>query len=547
MQFLNRSWAQVRSFMGKLSIAERWLMVALLVLGVLAVYIVLTMVGKPEMTAISGFASDRQGEVLARLQQSGIAAEDRNGVILVPTGQQIDTLVILQRSDLMNANTSAAFDDLITKQNPWMTDRQNQQAFLVAKQKVLGLVLGKMAGVRNAEVILSVPEDKGFGRTSIRPSAAVNVTMQAGKRIDKPMVEAIAGLVAGAVAGMKAQEVTVVDALAGRQYTVKSGMDQWPSETMELVQQLEDYKRHQIQEVLGYIPGVIVAVNVLADPTRSKQIEQVEFEKTEPLRRERSRETQRRDSRQEGAPGARSNNGLDIEASGADKGSHESTNEAESEFGPKQPVRKVSAVEVGHTVQQVNVTVNVPRSYFVALFKQGKADAAEPDDATLLPFAQDHLARIESQVQPLISSPTPGVVKAHLIPDRATLVAASLAPGTGGIEGGVGAVLESDWAKPAGLALMAAACLAIMLGMVRKATQAPPLPTAQELAGLPPTLPNDDELVGEADESVPTMPGREVDETEMHHRKIAEQIAEMIKSNPTESAQLVRKWVRTDE
>ncbi|NJL31570.1 MAG: hypothetical protein HC898_08035 [Phycisphaerales bacterium] len=372
--------------------------------------------------------------------------------------------------------------------------------------------------------------------------------MQAGKRIDKPMVEAIAGLVAGAVAGMKPQEVVVIDALAGRQYTVKSGMDQWPSETMELVQQLEEYKREQIQNVLGYIPGVIVAVNVLTDPTHSKQIEQVEFEKTEPLRREKTREMQRTDGREDGAPGARSNNGLDIEGSGQGTGSSESTNEAETEFGPKQPVRKVSAVEVGHTVQQVNVTVNVPRSYFVMLFKQGKADAADPDDATLLPFAQNHLAQIESQVQPLISSPTPGVVKAHLIPDRATLVAASLAPGTGGTIGQVGVLLESGWAKPLGLALMAGACLAIMLGMVRKATQAPPLPSAEELAGLPPTLPGDeDELVGEADESPPTMPGKELDENEMHHRKIAEQIAEMIKNNPAESAQLVRRWVRTDE
>ncbi|NJL31571.1 MAG: hypothetical protein HC898_08040 [Phycisphaerales bacterium] len=178
MQFLNRSWAQVRSFLIKLSIAERWLMVALMVLGVLAVYIVLTSVAKPEMVAISQFASDRQAEVMARLQQGGIEAENRNGMIYVPVGQQLDALVTLQRSDLMSANTSSAFDDLITKQNPWMTDRQNQQAFLVAKQKVLGMVLSKMAGVRSAEVMLAPMEEKGW--THCDPAQCVGERNNAG-------------------------------------------------------------------------------------------------------------------------------------------------------------------------------------------------------------------------------------------------------------------------------------------------------------------------------------------------------------------------------
>jgi flagellar biosynthesis/type III secretory pathway M-ring protein FliF/YscJ len=43
------------------------------------------------------------------------------------------------------------------------------------------------------------------------------------------------------------------------------------------------------------------------------------------------------------------------------------------------------------------------------------------------------------------------------------------------------------------------------------------------------------------------MAGVELDEDDMRHRKIAEQIAEMIRGNPGEAATLVRKWVRTEE
>ena len=89
--------------------------------------------------------------------------------------------------------------------------------------------------------------------------------------------------------------------------------------------------------------------------------------------------------------------------------------------------------------------------------------------------------------------------------------------------------------------------LAFMFFMVRKATQEEVLPTIEELAGVPPTLPNEDELIGEADELEATMDGVELDEEQIRARKVAEQISDMIKSSPEEAGTLIGKWVSPDD
>ncbi|MEX0776179.1 MAG: flagellar M-ring protein FliF C-terminal domain-containing protein [Phycisphaeraceae bacterium] len=541
MQFVRNSWAQIRVLFGNLTVAERLLVATLVALAGVIIFVVLQYAASPEMVAISAFAGERQGEVVDRLNAAGIKTQITNGQVMVPADKQIDALVVLQRSDLMTANTAAAFDSLVLNQNPWTSNEQNKQAFLLAKQKVLAAIVSKMVGVRGADVMVSMPEDRGFGRRTVRPSASVNVVMQAPRKVDKAMVEAVAGLVAGAVAEMTPQDVVVIDANAGRQFTVKSGSDAFAAEAMEFVQKLETYHREKINEVLSYIPGVIVAVNVQTDPTVHRTVSEREYERNQPLRSERSVETERRDTAMAGAPGARSNTGVDIE-SGGGAGSSDKSSETLTEFLDTKITKDVQTVESGHNVQQINVTVNVPRSFFARIYTQGKADAKEPDDTALAPLVTQQLAQIESQVEPLIAATGKGVVKAHMIPDHTMFMPVSAE--AGGPASTLAVMVGSKWMIPTVLGVLA---LGLMVMMARKATQVPPMPTAQEMAGVPPMLPVEDDLVGEVESGDATMAGVELDEDEMRHRKIAEQIGEMIRGNPTEAATLVRKWVRTEE
>src|SRR5262249_3080255 len=157
-------------------------------------------------------------------------------------------------------------------------------------------------------------------------------------------------------------------------------------------------------------------------------------------------------------------------------------------FGPKGLVERSQATLVGGLPTQVNVNVGVPRSYFVDYFKVGKIpNTADPDEATLSPIIQAQLAEIEGQVRNLITADYKAGVKAYIM--NTDYGAVQLLPGAPATMGStVTSMLASGWAKPAGLATLVLVSLGLMFGMVRKATRQQPMPTVQELAGVPPTL-----------------------------------------------------------
>ena len=206
----------------------------------------------------------------------------------------------------------------------------------------------------------------------------------------------------------------------------------------------------------------------------------------------------------------------------------------------------------GGMPKQINVTVNVPRSFFVGIYKQGKpADAPEPDEAAIEGIKTAQLAQIEGQVKPLISTESAGLVTVNMIPDAMPMMGfggcgGGAGSGTASNAGGAVAMLQGDWIKPIGLSLLAMVSLGLMFGMVRKATQQTPMPSIEELAGVPPVLAAEEELVGEAEATEATMAGVELDEDQMRTRKIAEQITEMVKTSPAEAANLFGRWIRKE-
>ena len=83
--------------------------------------------------------------------------------------------------------------------------------------------------------------------------------------------------------------------------------------------------------------------------------------------------------------------------------------------------------------------------------------------------------------------------------------------------------------------------------MVRKAGSQSRLPTAQEIVGVPPPLPTDQsEVVGEAEESAPAMEGLELDDEALRQKQMLGQISNMVRQNPDEVANLLRRWIRVE-
>ena len=539
--FIKRYWMQIQAQLEQLNTSSKWLIATLLTLGLVLVGIFVFLASSSDMAPISGFAEGRTEQIIARLQSADIKVRERDGTLMVPSDKRARAIAVLVQDDLYREDASAAFATLVENSSPWQTDAQGQRAYLVAKQRFLSQVLEKMKGIDTASVVLSYPQDNGFGRNFDRPSASVTVQLRGG-RLDNHRVEAIAGLVSGAIAEMTPEDVVVVDATNGRRHMVTDPEDVAPGDRYELIAMLERNYEGKLADALAYIPKVIIAVNVRADATRQESVENWEYDRNQPLESERTREESSRKVERGGEPGVRPNTGLSIEG-GQGGGTTQELSETETEFMTPSLVKRAQRTLVGQVVQSVNVSINVPRGFFVNIWKARNPDAdAEPSDADLQPIMAEQLAQIEQQVEPLIRAEQESQLRVAMYPDE-TLRPMTAGGGLGSIEG----VMNSDWLRPAIVLLLGLISVALMLAMVKKATTREELPSVEELAGLPPNLPSEEELVGEAGEHESSMAGMEVDEEELASRRIADQIGELIKANPDEAGALLGRWVRTDE
>jgi flagellar biosynthesis/type III secretory pathway M-ring protein FliF/YscJ len=544
MQFLKRYWTQIRAQSADMPANTKLLISSLVVILLLVGYLVIQYAAKPEMVPITGLVGERQAEIIPLLKQRGINVVTEGGQVMVPYDNRAEAIVILQAGGMLSQDNANAFDEVILKSSPWDPSAKTSMAFLQAKNKFLGMVISKMKGVQGAQVVISLPLQTGFGRTHVRPSAAVNIVMQGSGKVTKPLVEAVANLVSGAVAEMSPRDVVVIDARNPGAHHVADADEMDNDQVMANVVQMEARYHQKISDLLRYIPGVIVAVSVRTDAVQHQDIREFKYRESEPLESERSRTSETVGASSGGEPGARSNVGADVVAGGAKGGSSTKTEETETKFAPLPLTSEIRSKKVGQMAQDVNVTVNVPRSFFVGLFKHGKpADTADPDDAALAPLVDSHLSEIKKQIEPLIKTElNPGTVTAHMILDVGAILAMADAAG-GGAGGGVVSIVSAEWFTPV---LLAAFSIGLMFFMVRKATRPVPLPTAQEIAGVPPQLEADEGLLGEVMEHEASMAGVELGEDEVQVRKVAQQIDELIAEYPAEAASLFKRWVRAD-
>ncbi len=546
MGFLRRSWAQILLLFEQLNESTRWLLASLVIILGLSGFLILQYAAEPAWVPISGFASNQPGEVARRLEERGIRVRTDGGRLMVAESSYLDALVMLQESDLLADDTTAAWEELIRNQSIWQTHTQFREAALYARQTVLAKVISKMKGVRSADVVIALPEKQGLGRAHITPSASVAVQMAGGRDLSRDLVEAIAGMVSGGIAELRPQDVVVINQSTGRRHRVREGESGWSEDDLEMIAKKEAYHQDKIEKLLEFIPGARVAVAVTMDPTTSGNRSRWTYQPDDQIKSESRLNESTTQAQDAGAPGARSNVTASITGGGG-TGTQRTMEKTENTFGEKAVTEVVQERLRGNVTRKINVAINVPREWVVTLFMRGKAqETPEPadDDAEFARIRQEQIDSITAQVQPLVEREMPGTVQVNVVPTGPMLAGAM---GGGGGSSGWMMAMDSPWARHAATLALVLAPLMLMLSMVRKATQRQELPSAEDLAGIPAPLPTDDDLAGEAEEHETTMDGVEVNEHDLRYRKVAEQISELIKANPREAGRMLGKWVGHDE
>ncbi|MHC4416017.1 MAG: hypothetical protein ACYS0G_12105 [Planctomycetota bacterium] len=550
MNFLQRTLQAITGQLSGLPAMAKLLIGSLMVILVLSLFLVADLTGRPSLVPLPvELAPETRAAALSYLEKAGIRHDEREGRLRVPAEQKYSVLAQLTDREVITGD-QINFDSLIEQDSPFLTRDQHRKRWLIAKMNVLSATISRFRAVQRATVVIDEPSRSGFGDTHISPSASVNVVPRAGG-LAQTQVEAIAHLVAGSHAGLKAEDVRVIDAKTGLRHRSRSEDELTAAKYLDVKRDAEKHVKATIEDALAYIPGVRIAVNAMVDTREVEQrTDSYEDAKIGPLK-ESSRTIDSAEQSIGAEPGVRPNTGVAISAGGG-KGSTLTDERTDSVLRPVFPKDSRHVQDHKGYALKINATVGVPRSYFVNKYRQDQNDTeAVPDDTALDPLVTTETARIKAAVEPLIDTAAfadavPGTVVVSMIPDFVR-VAAAAAPEMPSAGGGWSAGIDSGLVRYVWLGGLVLLSLLMMFLMVRKVGSRAELPTAADIAGVPPPLPTDhSDIVGEAEESALALEGVELTDTALHRQQMLDQISEMVKTDPDEVANLLRRWIRIE-
>jgi flagellar M-ring protein FliF len=553
MQILQRTLQSIIGQLRALTPTAKLLIGSLMVILAMSLFLVSLYAGRENMSPLGlgpNISADARSRAVSFLEARHIPYQSQGTDVLVPASQKFTVLTQLTENQLIGPD-QINFEKLISDDSPFRTSGQNRQRYLVAKMNVLASMISQMKGIERATVVLDQPEGApGIGKSHIAPSASVTVLPRGD--LSQSQVDAIAQLVAGSHAGLKVQNVAIVDARNGRYIQARTDELYNAGRYLDVKLAAEKHVKETLEGALDYIPGVRIAVNAQVDTSEVVQQKRAFDEpKIAPIL-DSSRTTTSTNQSGGAEPGVRSNVGASL-ASASRQASQMTDERTESKTLPafgqhESQIRNGKGYPV-----QINATILVPRSYFVRLCQENKGDnSAQPDQATLDGIVQSESARIQQSVEPLIDTQAvegavAGKVTVSMIPDFGAVLASNISGNAEQSTSIVGNVATDGLVKYVTLGGLALLSLAMMFMMVRKATVREPLPTAAELVGIPPALAAaESDLVGEADEAAPALEGVELTDDAIRRRQMLDQITDMIDKTPEEAANLMRRWMKSE-
>jgi flagellar M-ring protein FliF len=174
----------------------------------LAVVLSMEMDGPRYVPLYDGLSPADGGKVIAELQKLGIPYELQaaGNIISVPAPQLAEARLELGAAEVPQGGVSSQWDKL---ENAPMTASDLAQNTMAAQalEASLEQSIEGMNGIRSAQVYLALPADTPFLADQPKPTASVVIT--ADQADAQAQGAAIANLVAGAVPGLSAQQVSV--------------------------------------------------------------------------------------------------------------------------------------------------------------------------------------------------------------------------------------------------------------------------------------------------------------------------------------------------
>jgi flagellar M-ring protein FliF len=232
--------------------------------GVAAVLIALSMnLGQPKALLYSNLDLKEAGTFTQSLDEAGVKYEVKGdgSTIMVPRDQVASTRLMLSSKGLPTAG-SVGYEIFDTNNTLGQTDFVQQLNRQRALEGELGRTILSLDGITSARVHLVLPKRQLFDEEAEQPSAAISIGV-GGREPTADQVRAMQNLVAGAVPGLKADRVTVIDQHAK---TLSGGDTGMAAEADGRKSEVEQRIAKQVKQLVEGVVGAGKArVNVSAD------------------------------------------------------------------------------------------------------------------------------------------------------------------------------------------------------------------------------------------------------------------------------------------
>ncbi|MFT4091933.1 MAG: flagellar basal-body MS-ring/collar protein FliF [Asticcacaulis sp.] len=239
--------------------------VAIGVVAVLAA-VMLNMGGKPQALLYSNLDLKEASEITAALDQAGIKyqAKGDGSTVMVDRDQVASTRLMLASKGLPTAGSVGyeVFDNApALGQTEFVQNINNKRAL----EGELARTIASLKGINSARVHLVMPRRELFQEEAAQPTGSVVVGL-AGQDLTGEQVRSIRNLVAGAVPGLKASNVTLVD---DKNRLLAAGGEDDPllgAAGAEKRTEIEENLRRRVKEIVEGVVGTGAArVTVTAE------------------------------------------------------------------------------------------------------------------------------------------------------------------------------------------------------------------------------------------------------------------------------------------
>jgi flagellar M-ring protein FliF len=295
-----------------------------------------------------------------------------------------------------------------TSSNPFISKEERQNRMKVAKEDLLGMIISKMPGMEYGTVILDFDTASTLKREKIF-AATATAKLQGSAQLDEDTVNSIRQLVRGAVAGMKPEDVTVIDqnghAWPG---TPEGGGGAIADQYTQLRRANEKDLNEKIQRTLSYIPGITVATTIKLDSSKSTRTIETKYDKVLPIKEFEAKSKSMTENAGMGGPTGftvqQPNTGLDLNKK-TSGGSKSDENTTKTETTSIAAGSQTDLVKVGLTPVMAKASIGIPSSYIKHLWEiDNPKDTKGPDAAALQPIGAKIAAEVKKTVENLLPS-----------------------------------------------------------------------------------------------------------------------------------------------